>query len=882
MELAKRFFLVFIICFFLPSLVLAQNDRFRIGDIRVEGLQRVSAGSVFAALPLNVGDVVSTTELQDVTRALFRTGYFDDIQLKREEDVLIIVVEERPSVASISIDGNKAIETEQLLEAMENAGLSEGLIFRRAVLEGMSVELQRQYVAQGRYDATVETDVQELPQNRVAVDITVDEGKVAAIKHINIVGNSVFETDELLDLFELETTGFMSWMNNKDKYAKEKLEGDIERLESYYLDRGYLRFNVDSTQVSLSPDKKSIYVTINISEGEVYKVGKIEMAGDLIVPEENYRRLILLREDNDFSQVLMTTTTQRITQRLGNEGYTFAEVKEITDIDDENHTVDITFYVDPQERTYVRRINFRGNTKTADEVLRREMRQMEGAPASSYKIEQSKVRLQRLGYFASVDMETVEVPGTGDQIDLEYTVEEQPSGSIGASIGFSQDSGIILGANVQQDNFLGTGKRVGFNISTSSYRDAVSFNYLDPYYTADGVSRGFKVFYVARDLDEVNVSSYSVDSLGFDLTFGYPLSEIEQISFGLGYAHDEIETGIAPAQEIASTPAGTTLDQYVNTSDYEDCVTTDTTTSANCTNIAGGNPAGNGTNYNLYNEGLVQTPIPPSAETNNPDGFVDKYGNKYDNFSLSTTWRKSTLNRGRLATRGHSQRVTGEFTVPASDLEFWKLHYRGQYFQPLSKNFTLRLRTRLGYGAGYGDLEELPFYEHFYAGGFGSVRGFKRNTLGPRSTPAQGYFTLPGVVSGGSAAFPVYLCEDNNTGTCQKLATSTLDDPSGDPFGGDILIEGSMEFIFPMPFVKDQRSMQPAIFVDAGNVFDTDCGASQLNCTNIDFSELRYSLGIGLTWITGFGPLTFSLAKPFNDNQYDETETFQFSLGQMF
>src|SRR5690606_10164296 len=293
------------------------------------------------------------------------------------------------------------------------------------------------------------------------------------------------------------------------------------------LDRGYLRFKVDSAQVSLSPDKKSVYIVINISEGGVYKVGEVNLAGELKVPEPQIRRLILLAKDNIFSQVLRSSSSERIKQRLGNEGYAFADVKEITDISDADHTVAVTFYVNPQERTYVRRINFRGNTKTADEVLRREMRQMESAVATTYKIEQSKARLQRLGYFKSVEMETVEVPGTGDQIDLEYTVEEQPSGSIGASIGFAQGSGLILGANVQQDNFLGSGKRVGFNVSTSSYLTEVSFNYFDPYYTPDGVSRGFRVFYTERDLDEVNVSSYSVDTYGIDMNFGYPISEIE-------------------------------------------------------------------------------------------------------------------------------------------------------------------------------------------------------------------------------------------------------------------------------------------------------------------------------------------------------------------
>jgi len=872
---------------FAVGLVHAEES-FRIGDIRVEGLQRVSPGTVFAALPLNVGDVVDSGRLQDATRTLFKSGYFDDIQLARDANVLVIKVIERPAVASISIDGNKAIETEQLLDAMKKSGLAEGLIFRHAILDGMAQELERQYVAQGRYGASVETEIETLPQNRVALSLKVKEGSPAAIKHINIIGNQSFDKTLLLDLFELESTGFWSWTNNNDKKKKKKLEGDIERLKSWYLDRGYLRFKVDSAQVSLSPDKKSVYIVINISEGEIFRVGEVNLAGELKVPEPQVRRLILLAKDSIFSQVLMTSSSERIKQRLGNEGYTFAEVQEITDINDADNTVAVTFYVSPQERTYVRRINFRGNTKTADEVLRREMRQMEGAVATSYKIEQSKARLQRLGYFKSVEMETVEVPGTGDQIDLEYSVEEQPSGSIGASIGFAQGSGLILGANIQQDNFLGSGKRVGFNISTSSYADEISFNYMDPYYTPDGVSRGFKIYYVARDLDEVNISSYSVDTYGIDMTFGYPISEIEEISLGVGYSYNDITVGNAPAQEISGTPLiSTNVTGYVNNDDYNNCVQTNTN-SGNASCVDSTVPR---LDYDLGAAGLLVTPLPPAGDptyVTTPEGFLDKYGNTFDSYTFTASWRQSTLNRGRLATRGSSQSISGEMTIPGSDLEYWKLNYRGQYFRPLTRSLTLRLRTRLGYGDGYGNVDELPFYENFFAGGFGSIRGYERNTVGPRSTPAIGYIPVAAVNAGGTFSTPVYvLCNVAIPGSPCETATgqffnTILDDPEGDPFGGNVQVEGSAEIIFPMPFIKDQRSVQPALFLDGGNVFDTSCGSGQLNCFDIDFAELRYSVGLGLTWITGFGPLTFSVAKAIDEGEFDNTEFFQFSLGQSY
>lgn len=860
---AHRFFRIGCYLLALMSHCVYAEDGFRISDIRVEGLQRVSAGTVFAALPLNVGDVVDTERLQDASRTLFKSGYFDDIQLKRDINVLVVSVVERPAVASISLDGNKAIETEQLLEAMKKAGLAEGLIFRHAVLDGMSQELERQYVAQGRYGASVETEIEELPQNRVALSMKIKEGSPAAIKHINIIGNTSFDKEVLLELFELESTGFWSWTNNNDKYAKEKLEGDVERLKSWYLDRGYLRFQVDSAQISLSPDKKSVYIVINITEGDIYKVGEVSLAGELKVPEPQIRRLILLAKDNVFSQVLMTSSSERIKQRLGNEGYTFSEVKEITDINDTDHTVAVTFYVNPQERTYVRRINFRGNTKTSDDVLRREMRQMEGAVATTYKIEQSKARLQRLGYFKNVEMETVEVPGTGDQIDLEYSVEEQPSGSIGASVGFAQGSGLILGANIQQENFLGSGKRVGFNVSTSDYMDEVSFNYMDPYYTPDGVSRGFKVYYIQRDLDEVNVSSYSVDTYGVDMTFGYPISEIEEISFGVGYSFNDITVGDTPAQEISGTPL--VSDDVV---DYVDITCADDITTCG---YAGTNP------YNLTIAGVLPAAGDPTYTTT-PEGFLDEYGNEFDSYTVTATWRQSTLNRGRLATRGASQSISGELTVPGSDLEYWKMNYRGQYFKPLSRTFTLRLRTELGYGDGYGNVDELPFYENFFVGGFGSVRGYERNSIGPRSTPAVAYVPIASAVdSSGNVTKLSYVM-----GADGKLVIANLDDPEGDPFGGNIQIEGSAEIIFPMPFIKDQRSIQPALFLDAGSVFDSSCGATQLNCFNVDLGELRYSVGLGLTWITGFGPLTFSVAKALGEGDYDETEFFQFSLGQSY
>jgi outer membrane protein insertion porin family len=792
----KRILLAFLLGL---AAVPALAEVFQVQDIRIEGLQRVSAGTVFSALPLSAGDLVDDGDVQAMTRSLFRTGYFDNIQIARDNGVLIIVVEERPAVAEINFEGNKAIKTEDLMKALRDNGLAEGQIFREAILEGMTQELQRQYVAQGRYGAVVETAVEQLPRNRVAINVDVKEGDVARIRHINIIGNRDFEEDELLDEFELQTTGWLSWIFSDDKYAREKLAGDLERLESWYLDRGYLRFAIDSTQVSISPDRESVYISINITEGDIYRVGEVELAGDLVIPEEEVRRLIVLEEGETFSQIQMTNSSELITQRLGNEGYTFAEVQGYPEVSEDDKTARITFFVDPGKRAYVRRIEFRGNTKTADEVLRREMRQMEGASASSALIEHSKVRLERLGFFKEVEVETREVPGTNDQIDVYYSVEEQPSGSVGASVGFAQDYGLVLGANLQENNFLGSGNKVGVGLNRSRFRTNLQFSYTEPYFTPDGVSTGYNVYYRSTDYGEFNLSNYTTDSLGAGLNFGYPLSEVSRLGFGFNLENLTIDLGSFSSQEI--------------------------------------------------------------------NDFVDDNGDDYNIFTVSLNWNKSTLNRGIFATRGASQRINLDIAVPGSDVQYYRLSYSAQYFQPITDSLTLRLRTELGYGDAYGSTSRLPFFKNFYGGGFGSVRGFKRNTLGPQDTPALFCRSAPD-------GQPV-------NGTCPDGSDPVpVDDP--DPFGGNILVEGSAEVIFPLPFLKDQRSVQAAFFIDAGNVFDTECNESQISCFEPDLGELRYSVGFGGTWLSGFGPITVSLGKALNAGSEDEEEFFQFSLGQTF
>jgi len=845
-------------------------DDFTVSDIRVEGLQRISAGTVFASMPINVGDQVNRDVMGNTIRSLFKTGNFDDIKLSREGNILVVAVQERPSISEIKIDGNKAIKTDALLDGLKKQGLAEGQVFKRSTLESMRQELARQYVAQGRYDANIQTEVVAQPRNRVSVRINVDEGNTAKIKSIAIIGNNKFDDETLRDLLELKTSGLWSWITSDDKYSKEKLKGDLEKLNSYYLDRGYTKFHVTSTQVSTTPDRKAVYIAINVDEGDEYKVGKVDLSGDIILPEDELRKFILVKNGQTFSQALVTNTEQLLTKRLGNEGYNFAKVKGVPETNDEGKIVDIKFFVDPGKRTYVHRINFAGNARTADEVLRREMRQMEGAPASSDKIEQSRVRLERLGYFKEAKVDTQEVPGSDDLIDLKYGVEEQPSGSIGASIGFAQGTGLVLGANLQQDNFLGSGKQIGIGANRSKYLTDVRFSYVDPYFTEDGVSRGFSIFHRKAELDKINLANYTSSTTGANMTFGYPLSETQRLAFTFGASRTTIDAGYASPQEVIGTP--------LPLKDYNYAAQLATQQS----------------------DGTYRNPVGVTQDmftTPTAEGFLDRYGDQYKEFTFTTAWTQSTLNRGQLATRGHSQSLSFEVAIPGSDLEYYKLTYNGQLFLPLNDTFTLRFHTELGYGNGFGNVSELPFYMNFYAGGYSSVRGFQSSSLGPRGTPANIYSTgaayptdSAGNINGdGVNAYVIQPVKDANGNQVVdangKPVTKIIYSPDTrrtDPLGGNILITGSTELLFPLPFVKDQRSLRTSLFIDTGNVYSTNCSAGQLNCYNVDLSKLSAAAGFGLTWITGFGPLTFSIAKPIKENNEDRTEFFQFSLGTGF
>lgn len=756
------------------------STAFTVADIRLEGLQRVSAGSVFSAFPVTVGEEVDESRLSLAIRSLFRTGLFTDIRLAREPQgerghVLIVALEERPSISKIEVEGNKNIPTDELLAGLKSAGLAEGEVFQRSTLERIHLEILRSYIAQGRYNAYVDAGVEELERNRVKIKIDIKEGPLSAIYHINFVGNEAFPNETLVDLMELETSSWWAGLFNSDKYSRPKLNGDLEKIRSWYLDNGYIRFSIESTQVSVSPDKEQVFITVNVSEGEQYTIRNVEIKGDLKVDEEELSRLIIIKPGDVFSRQVLTLTSDIITKRLGNDGYTFASVNAIPQPHDDN-TASVTFFVEPGKRTYVRRVNFRGNNTTADEVLRQELVQMEAAAASTDLIEVSKSQLERTGYFKTVNVETPLVAGVDDQIDVNYNVEEQSTGSLSASLGYSQTSGIVVGASVSEKNFLGTGRQVSFGVNKSEAVQSASFAYKNPYYTVDGVSRGFNISFRETDYEEEQVASYTSDTILAGVNFGYPIDRYSRLNFGLGYNHTNINTGAYPVPDIVE--------------------------------------------------------------------YLDEFGDSFNFGELSGGWSRSTLNRGLFPTRGSSQYLTLRVAVPAiSDVGFYKAKYEADQYYALSDNneWALRLAGTVAYGAGLKDNDQLPFFENYYAGGIGSVRGYEPNSLGRRAQPAA---------------------EDP--------------DRSPDPFGGNLLIESTFEMIYPFAVLEDRSQVRTTVFLDAGNVFDTYRGYDP------ELAELRTSAGLSITWISPIGPLAFSIAKALNPEPEDDRQFFQFLLGQTF
>ena len=758
-----------------------QNVQFTVTDIQLQGLQRVSAGTVFNILPINVGDVADPAVIRDVIRAMFKSGYFDDVAVLHEGGVLIVRVIERPAIEGIEIDGNKAIKTENLLESLAESGLREGEIFKQATLERIGIELERTYFAQGRYDAMIDARVATLPRNRVQIRIDIEEGDSSGVRQINIVGNKIFTQEELLAPFQLSHPTLFSFFQGNDKYSKEKMQGDLETLESYYQDRGYVEFAARSVQVSVTPDKKSVYITVNVHEGDRYTVDDVQLVGELSdVDPDLVERLFLVKQGDVFNRALVTATEERIANAFGNAGYKFANATGVPEVK-ENGRVDVRFMVDAGKRTYVRRINFAGNSVTRDDVMRREMRQIEGGWASTQAIDRSKVRLDQLGYFEpeSVNVETPPVPGTDDQIDVDFTVEEVPTGNISAQLAYADGPGLMLSLGFRQENVAGTGNRLGASISWSNYQKAASFDFQDPYYTEDGISRGYNIYARETNYHAINVARFSTDAYGGGINFDFPVGEEQRLQFGVLVEDTSLNTGLYSSPEITD--------------------------------------------------------------------FVASSGSSFLNVKALGMWSKATLNHGLFPTAGVRHRIGGQVAIPGSDLEFYRLTMSSERYFPFGRRFALGMRAEIGYGGVYGSTQTYPFYEHFYAGGFGSVRGYEKSSLGPR-IQESGFYA----------------------------------DTRGRPFGGNLLFEASAEFIFPLPFAERLRGVRSAYFVDAGNVFNTECPETSPYCLGFDVKEVRVTTGISLTWLSAMGPMNFALALPLNEKPGDEVERFAFELGYSF
>ena len=805
----KKFRLV--IFSFLISFQLSAFDEFLVSDIRIIGLQRVSTGSIFNVIPISVGDKIDSRKSNDIVRSLFSTEQFDDIQIGKDGNTLIITVAERPSISAIDISGNKALKTEQLMESLDGVGIKEGEVYKRSTLEKVKSELIRSYASNGRYGAGVEIDEVVKPRNRIEINIEVDEGESAEIKKINIIGNEIYTNEELIDGFELSEGSFFSFLSNDNQYSREKLKGDIETLESFYRDRGYLKFSIESSQISLSRDKKSIFITFNLNEGKKYKINDVDVVGDIPFDEEIYLEIVEGLKDTTYSQAQITSIEEFFTNVLGNRGYAFAEVTGNPEVNEETSEVKLIFSVQPGNKTYTRKILFTGNDITQDHVLRREMRQFEGAWTSDNSIEAGKVRLERLGYFKEVNVETIPVPGTDDQIDIVYSVEEETTGSVGGNIGYS-DFGLMLGFNLQEQNFLGSGNTVGIGINKNIYSEMYNISYMNPYATKDGVSLGYNLYFRETDYGEFNVANYLTNSNGFGAQFGYPISDITRLGFNLTYDKTDIDIGNLPAREI-----------------YD---------------------------------------------------FVAAEGNIFETLTAQLSWQRVTLNRGLFPTDGASTAISISSTIPGSDLNYYRLNIRQRYYQPLTQDLVFGFQGELGYLDAYGDTEETPFFQNFYAGGPRSLRGFESNTLGPRSTDAPCYEfnyaegicpNLIDIDGDGELDTPYYNPYANQTSRYRDA-----------PIGGNIKIEGSLQLIFRLPFIEDQRSLRSAFFFDFGNVFSDNCKEYQINCSKPSIDDLRYSYGVGVTWITGFGPMSLAIAKPTNAGPRERTEEFQFTVGNVF
>ena len=660
---------------------------FVVKDMRVEGLQRISEGTVFNYLPINIGDTIDSVRIGEAVRALYGQSLFDDIEMRREEDTLIIVVKERPSIENFSIDGNKDIKTEDLMESLRNVGLARGRTFDRSVLDNVEMFLREQYYDRGKYGVDIQTKVIDRPNNTVRITIDVKEGDRAKIRQVNIVGNESFAEKEIRADFTLDTANWLSWIRQDDRYAKEALEGDLEILRSFYMDRGYADFRVDSTQVAISPNKKDIFVTINLHEGDVYTISEVKLVGEMVVPEEFLRSFIFTKPGAVFSQNVLTQSAEFMQFRLGEEGYANAEIEPVPELDHEAKEAAITFYVNPQSRVYVRNISFNGISEVDDEVLRREMRQMEGSYLSNSLMDRSKILLQRLPYIEpGVDYRTTPVPGSPDLVDVDVDLEYRMPGQFSGGVGYSESQKLLLNGSIVHTNFLGSGNRVALELNSGRFQKLYSISHTDPYRTMDGVHRTMSINY--RDITQFTsaASDFSTTSAGATVDYGYPISEYQRLSFGLTYQHSEL---------VSSTNSTQQAQDWV---------------------------------------------------ANNGNPFIEDIGNgiifsgtEFDTVELIAGWSYDSRNRSLFATRGTRQQFFISAAIPGSDVEYYQARFNFTKYFPITPKWIVRFNSELGISEALGDTTAAPPYKQFYGGGPQSVRGFKESYLGPRDSFGRPY-----------------------------------------------------------------------------------------------------------------------------------------------
>ncbi|MFT5879521.1 MAG: outer membrane protein insertion porin family [Moritella sp.] len=694
-------------CLLANASTITTSNNFIVEDIQVEGLQRVTLGAALMNIPLREGDSIGSSDVALAVKKLYASGNFEDIELYRDGATLIFKVTELPTISNVEFVGNEAIPEEQLKESLQASGIRVGEPIDRTIIRSVEQGLQEFYYGAGRYSAQINTIITPLPRNRVDIKFSFVEGKQAEIKQFNIIGNTIYSTAELKRLFDLtDDTPWWNFMADQP-YQKQMLAGDLEKLRSHYVDNGYIRFKTESTQVSMTSDKQGIYVTLQLDEGELYKLGHVTLTGNLLDKETQLRSLLSLRTGNLYSGASVTATENNLSRYLSQFGYAYPKVTTYPEINDDDHTVNLTISVEPGPRIYVRRINFSGNDVTKDEVLRREMRQMEGTWLSNQSIDRSKTRLNQLGFFETVTTNTVRVPGEMDVVDVNVQVKEQPAGSFNAGVGYGSESGLSLNAGIQQDNFFGTGNKAGINVSTNDYSKNANINYTDPYFTADGVSFGGKIYFTDFEASEADIVDYNNRTYGVSGTLGFPVNENNTLSFSLGYEWNKISQTTS----------------YAQSNDF----------------------------WTIYKDNVEAG-----------DNFV-----VFQGFDVSTSWRRRTLNRGVFATAGSEQKASFTMTVPTSDVQYFKVSLDNKYYVPLSTNhrWSVLMRGRLAYGNGYGSTDNgddhvLPFYENYYAGGFYSVRGFNSNTVSPKglqtaykpSSGNEGYVATDSSIGGNALA----------------------------------------------------------------------------------------------------------------------------------